>query len=195
VVAAALVLSEAPAPGGSVSTEPPATGEPPPHPAINARETQPVVLTDEPAGSATQADASVSEARPALEPEAEFVMADFDAGLAIEVEPEAPTPSPPDSRVSRSAGGPWQLSARLSPAQPAAPMVAVVVESAPPGLSVRVDRKTLGRTPVTLRFRKGLTYDVWFEGEGRAPLRQWLMLTQKADGSPRVTLRAPVDPP
>jgi hypothetical protein len=194
-VAAALVLSEGPAMGGSDAAGPPAKDETPPHPPIFPRETQPVVLTDEPSEGTTRGDASVSETLPALEPEAEFVMADFDAGLAVEVEPEAPVASPPDSRVSRSTGGPWQLSARLSPAQPAAPMVAVVVESAPPGLSVRVDQKTLGRTPVTLRFRKGLTYDVWFEGEGRAPLRQWLMLTQKADGSPRVTLRAPVDPP
>jgi serine/threonine-protein kinase len=194
-VAAALVLSDGPTPGGNDFPEPVTKEATPPHPALTPGETQPVVLTDEPGEGATRGDASVSEALPALEPEAEFVMADFDAGLAIEVEPEAPTPSPPDGRVSRSTGGPWQLSARLSPTQPAAPMVAVVVESAPPGLAVRVDQKTFGRTPVTLRFRQGLTYDVWFEGEGRAPLRQWLMLTQKADGSPRVTLRAPVDPP
>jgi hypothetical protein len=90
---------------------------------------------------------------------------------------------------------PWRLSARLATKQPGPEMSAVVIESVPVGLTVRVDQAAIGKTPVTIRFRRGLTYDVWFEGEGRAPLRRWLMLTQKADGTPRVTLREPVELP
>jgi len=74
-------------------------------------------------------------------------------------------------------------------------MSAILLESVPSGLTVRVDKNALGTTPVTLRFRNGITYDVWFEGKGKPPLRRWLMLTERSDGSPRVTLRAPIDPP
>lgn len=167
-------------------------------------EAQPVVLSDD---DGPRADASVELVLAPVEDDAGALTVDVDAGMEVEsiarlddeeellVDAGAEPGSRPVRGASTSVDGRWRLTARLETKQPAAPMTAVRLESVPPGLSVRVDKSVLGRTPVTLRFRRGLTYDVWFEGEGRPPLRRWLMLTERTDGSPRVTLRAPIDPP
>jgi eukaryotic-like serine/threonine-protein kinase len=161
-------------------------------------DTQPRVLTDEltqaplpavvvphvPQTALLDVDAAVSPGVDAGELARE-------AGTPQETAIEAEQPAP----VSRSREGVWTMTARLAPKQPRPPMSAILIESTPPGLAVKVDRKALGRTPVIIKFRNGITYDVWFEGKGRPPLRRWLMLTERADGSPRVTLRAPVDQP
>lgn len=98
--------------------------------------------------------------------------------------------------ASRSGTATLRLSARLAPGQqPGQAKVGVVFESEPPGVAVRVDKRQLGTTPATLHFRNGLTYDVWFEAPGQAPVRQWLMLTERAGKLPRVTLRDPVEAP
>jgi serine/threonine-protein kinase len=100
-----------------------------------------------------------------------------------------------DERPSRSGTAGLRLSARLAPGQsPGQPRVAVLLESQPPGVSIRVDRRVLGRTPVTLQFRNGVTFDVWFEAPGRPALRQWLMLTDRPGRLPKITLRDPVEP-
>lgn len=123
---------------------------------------------------------------------------------ADETEPAAEAPSPaPDGtqpvareRVSRSGTATLHLSARLAPGQqPGQAKVAVLFDSEPPGVAVRVEKKTLGATPTTVHFRNGFTYDVWFEAPGQPPLRQWLMLTERAGKLPKVTLRDPVEAP
>jgi eukaryotic-like serine/threonine-protein kinase len=111
----------------------------------------------------------------------------------------APLDAPGDDKPlarppSINADGNWKLSARLAQRQATKPITAVLIESMPSGLSVRVDKKPMGKTPVVVRFRDDTTYNVWFEGAGRAPLRRWLMLTPKPDGTQRITLRAPVEP-
>jgi len=101
--------------------------------------------------------------------------------------------SGPAGPKSRSGSAGLRLAARLAPGQkPGASMVAVNFESEPSGVVVKVDKKELGKTPVTLRFKSGLTFDVWFEVKGKAPVRQWLMLTPREGQLPKVTLRNPV---
>ncbi|MBL8918587.1 MAG: serine/threonine protein kinase [Myxococcaceae bacterium] len=178
----------------------------PPPPAPRA-ETQPVVLSDD---VLPQAQGALNEVDSGAAGPSELDSANTDVGavdagaLALAVPPEddaeepsvdASVPSFREGRASKSREGAWTMSARLAPKQPPAPMIAILLESVPAGLAVRVDKHVLGHTPVTLRFRKSTTYDVWFEGAGRAPLRRWLMLTERSDGAPRVTLRAPVEPP
>jgi len=143
------------------------------------------------AGEALDAGAETVATNPPSEPLAIAADAGNPLADAGEVAVEQPTPEQNARSTSRQNG--WTLTARLAPKQPAAPMSAILIESVPAGLAVRVDKKTLGHTPVTIKFKAGTTYDVWFEGPGRPALRQWLMLTERPDGRTRVTLRAPVD--
>ena len=120
------------------------------------------------------ADAAVDEPPP------------VDAGAA----PVTPVPV----RISRSGTAGLKLTARLAPNQKFEKgMVAVLVESEPPGVVIKVDKRELGRTPATLHFKNGLTFDLWFEEKGKPPLRQWLMLTGREGKPPKVTLRDPAD--
>ncbi len=136
------------------------------------------VLVD--AGPEAEVDAGVEE----------LVTAEPDPVLDAGAAPVVIVPEP----ASRSNVPGLKLTARLAPIQrPGSVMVAVVVESDPPGVVVKVDKRELGRTPVTLHFKNGLTFDVWFEAKGQAPLRQWLMLTEREGKPPKVTLRTPVD--
>jgi hypothetical protein len=103
---------------------------------------------------------------------------------------------PPPEQISRSNGPAGvKLSAKLAPNQkPGSTMIAVLVESEPAGVVIKVDKRELGRTPATLHFKNGLTFDVWFEVKGERPLRQWLMLSDRGeDRLPKVTLRDPID--
>lgn len=183
IAAAALVLVVLGVVAVGVLSEPA-----PVEPAPARQETQPVVLTDEPGPTLPPPIAA------ALPPTAaalvDAVVQPVDAGALVDA-----GDVPEEPQVSKNRDGAWTLTARLAPKQPARPMSAILIESVPPGLTVKVDKHALGRTPVTIKFRNGITYDVWFEGKGRPPLRRWLMLTERADGSPRVTLRAPVDQP
>lgn len=96
--------------------------------------------------------------------------------------------------ISRSGAAGLKLTARLAPTQKSDKgMVAVLVESEPSGVVIKVDKRELGRTPATLHFKNGLTFDLWFEQKGKKPLRQWLMLTDRPGKPPKVTLRAPAD--
>jgi hypothetical protein len=101
--------------------------------------------------------------------------------------------------VSRNRTSGLSFSARLAPRQPPGSipgsMVAILLDSVPRGLTVRVDKKVMGTTPVIVRFRNGITYNLWFEGKGTAPVRQWLMLTDRGARVPKVTLREPVELP
>jgi serine/threonine-protein kinase len=130
---------------------------------------------------AVDAGAAVVEASPAV----------VDAGTPV-VAPVVAAPVAAAEPVSRSGTAGLKLTARLAPNQKAGSgMVAVLVESEPPGVVIKVDKKELGRTPTTLHFKNGLTFDVWFELKGKPPLRQWLMLTAREGKPPKVTLRTP----
>ncbi len=141
---------------------------------------------------------AVDAGEPALLPVPTLV-ARPDAGPAATPEefvdlPTGPAEAVPDP-VSRSGTKGLKLAARLAPGQKVgAAMVAVVFESEPSGVVIKVDKRMLGRTPATLSFKSGLTFDVWFEVKGKPPLRQWLMLTERRGRLPKVTLRTPVEP-
>lgn len=116
----------------------------------------------------------------------------IDAGV-IEVAVDAVEDSGSPVSVSRSGTPTLKLTAKLAPNQvDGSKMVGVLIDSEPQGVSIRVEKRVLGKTPALLHFKGGFTFDVWFEAEGQEPLRQWLMLTEKG-GKPRVTLRAPVE--
>ena len=124
----------------------------------------------------------------AIGPEEFVEMPTIDAGQ-LEVAADVPV-----EVVSRSGMPGLKLSARLAPNQKAgSAMVAVLVESEPSGVVIKVDKRELGKTPATLHFKNGLTFDVWFEAKGKKPLRQWLMLTSRPGKPTKVTLRAPAD--
>lgn len=112
----------------------------------------------------------------------------IDAGVV-----EVPLDSAPVPAVSKSGTATLKLTARLAPNQvEGSKMVGVLIDSEPPGVTIRVEKRVLGKTPALLHFKGGFTFDVWFEAEGQPPLRQWLMLTER-QGKPRVTLRNPVE--
>ncbi len=68
---------------------------------------------------------------------------------------------------------------------------AVQLETDPPGAAVVVDHHSLGNTPVALRFKLGVTFEVTFEREGFTPVVEWLTLVERPDRPPRVSLRPP----
>jgi hypothetical protein len=68
---------------------------------------------------------------------------------------------------------------------------AVQLETDPPGATVVVDHRTLGNTPVALRFKTGITFELTFEREGFTPVVQWLTLTERPERPPRVSLHPP----
>lgn len=175
------------------------TGTKPPEPLPIAA----VVVDAGAAAPAEQPDAA--PAAPELTEFVEYPMsAAVDAGaLAVDVEEEEPEQpvaaadsgqtAPAVGVASRSGTEQLKLSARLAPNQKPGQMVAVAFDSEPGGVAIRVDKRVLGHTPVTLSFRNGITYDVWFDAPGQPPLRQWLMLTERTGKPPKVTLRAPVE--
>lgn len=186
IAAAAIVLVVLGVVAVGVLSEP-APVEPPPV----RQETQPVVLIDAPLPPPPIAAEVPLEAKALVE---SVVAPVVDAGEPV-IDAGLEEPDEATTQVSKNRDGAWTMTARLAPKQPARPMSAILLESVPSGLTVKVDKHALGKTPVTIKFRNGITYDVWFEGKGRPPLRRWLMLTERADGSPRVTLRAPVEQP
>jgi len=154
---------------------PPPEVKPPPPP-------EPVAVVD--AGLPEDVDSGPEEfvAMPTVE--------EVDAGAAPVA---AAVATPVAEPISRSGMPGLKLSARLAPIQKPGPMVAVQFDSDPQGVVIKVDKRELGRTPATLHFKNGLTFDVWFEAKGKKPLRQWLMLTEREGKPPKVTLRTPAD--
>jgi serine/threonine-protein kinase len=113
---------------------------------------------------------------------------------APEVAPEPSEPEPTRADAPSRSGVPGlKLTAKLAPNQkPDAKMIAVVFESEPPGVLIKVDKRELGHTPATLSFKNGLTFNLTFVAKGKPPLKQWLMLTEREGRLPKVTLRDPV---
>jgi hypothetical protein len=69
--------------------------------------------------------------------------------------------------------------------------IAIALDSEPEGAKVKVDKRELGTTPTTLRFKLGVTFEVTFVREGYAPLVQWLTVLERPDKPPRVQLKVP----
>ncbi|MBK7857014.1 MAG: serine/threonine protein kinase [Archangiaceae bacterium] len=69
--------------------------------------------------------------------------------------------------------------------------VMVMFDSEPRGADVIVDSRVLGTTPVALRFRTGIPFEVNFEREGEAGLTKWMTVERPQHGSPRVVFEEP----
>jgi serine/threonine protein kinase len=85
-----------------------------------------------------------------------------------EAEPEPETPAHPGARsktAEKSAGSP---AASPAPPRPPRETVSVRITSSPVGAVVRVKRKVLGRTPISLHFKGGNTYELTFVKQGYA---------------------------
>jgi serine/threonine-protein kinase len=164
----------------------------------------PHVVAEQDAGVAATADAS------------ELAVAEVDSGAAapalVEAAPPPPPPlpepppapppepvavSPPPMVPAKSAvrdPATLRVSIRVAP-PPKDPMpkdrANVQFDSDPSGAAVMVDRRTLGTTPVALRFKMGVTFQVTFERDGFKPNVQWLTLVERPDRPPKVSLQPP----
>jgi serine/threonine protein kinase len=67
----------------------------------------------------------------------------------------------------------------------------VLLDTDPSGATVTIDRRDLGTTPVSLRFKVGISFELTFAREGYAPRVLWLTLIEQPDRPPRVSLRSP----
>ena len=157
-----------------------AEGEPAPAEAEPQLDAAVLVAVAEPAPAEAGAPAE-EPLTPALSPRGEREPA--------EVVPPA-VPSPPPA-VPAAEAPPLKVFGRLDPSGTQGDRLGVLLSSDPPGASVKVDRRALGTTPTTLRFKSGITFEVTFTHEGHAPLVQWLTLVERGDRPPRVQLKAP----
>lgn len=108
--------------------------------------------------SSPQVPVSSSQAVASPQPETATAL---DAGESLEdagVATSSPAPSAPSPESSPAVKNP--------PAVPPSEMVSVRVDSQPPGAAVKLGLRTFGKTPIHLRFRKGLTVDLVFTLEG-----------------------------
>ena len=67
-------------------------------------------------------------------------------------------------------------------------VVSVRLESDPPGAQVTVEKRTFGVTPVSVRVRPGLTYDVHFERTGFEAADRRVFVSARKDQKVQVTL-------
>ncbi|MBL8949454.1 MAG: serine/threonine protein kinase [Myxococcaceae bacterium] len=67
----------------------------------------------------------------------------------------------------------------------------VALHSSPEGADVVIDGRVFGKTPVTLRFRTGIPFQVAFVHEGQLPMTRWLTVERPKSGAPRVKFTEP----
>jgi serine/threonine-protein kinase len=154
------------------------------------------------------ADASVEEI---VDAGAEAALSEAPDAQAIEAVAEVPPPpeapaapapepvaAPPAAVVappSPEAPVALKVFARLGPPPKGDPLpkdrAMVQLDSDPEGAEVKVDHHTLGTTPVALRFKVGIIFELSFEHLGYPANVQWMTLTERPDRPPRVSLHPP----
>lgn len=177
------------APEVSPAVESAGPAEPALAPSADAAAGVPDVGVEEPADAAAEpADAAVSA-------DAEVVPDAVDAGESTDAGDEkaaSPSPGGPD------AAAPDGFDASLPP--PPAPKaetrplpvpnptkasrdetVSVRVVSDPPGAAVRVEKTTFGVTPLSIRFRPAITYELLLAKDGYAPTKRLVHVADKAN--------------
>ncbi|MGC4122431.1 MAG: PEGA domain-containing protein [Myxococcales bacterium] len=91
--------------------------------------------------------------------------------------------------------GPAAAETAMGPGRPAAAAttakdtVSLRVTSEPPGASVRVEKTTFGVTPIRLRFRPGITYEIHFAKAGYQPAQKLVTVSGRADQVVSATLK------
>lgn len=105
--------------------------------------------------------------------------------------------NPPDPIVAPAAAAPsapmeLEVTGRYSPPKgepQEKDRVSVLLETEPPGAEVKVGGRTLGSTPVSLRFKPGITFELTFEREGFGQAVRLLTLIERPGRAPRVVLQ------
>ena len=70
------------------------------------------------------------------------------------------------------------------------PVVSISVTSTPPGAQVSVENRPFGATPLKIRVRSGLAYDVsFFNLAGYLPAKQHLFVSHRKNQSLSVVLK------
>jgi len=68
-------------------------------------------------------------------------------------------------------------------------VVSISVTSSPPGAQVSVENRPFGATPLKIRVRSGLAYDVSFNLAGYQPAKQHLFVSHRKNQSLSVVLK------
>ncbi len=118
---------------------------------------------------------------------------------AAAAEPPKPTPKPPApaptpvkaaaAPAPKPAPKPAVAKVAPAPAPPRDDRVSVYVSSTPPGALVKVENRTLGRTPIPLRFRHGILFQLTFSKPGYQTTSKQIFVANRAGQKLQVTLR------
>jgi serine/threonine-protein kinase len=108
----------------------------------------------------------------------------------VEAPPPLPAPPPPSPAP---AGLPaLKVWGKLAPSDNRGDRLGVSLDTDPEGAKVLLDgTRQMGTTPTVLRFKAGIPFELTFEREGYRPNVKWLMLVERPDKPPRVTLSVP----
>lgn len=127
-------------------------------------------------------DGGAATARVEVDAGAAVADAEADAGAAVgDAEADAGEPEAAEERVDARAPASRPRVATVERADAGAPheVVRVNFVTDPPGATVRVDRKTFGSTPVSVRFRSGIFYNVVFTLGGFAPAERKIYVSDR----------------
>ena len=125
-------------------------------------------------------------------PDAKDVVIGEDDGAPEEAPaPPAPPPAPPVQDVAKTAPPVKVATAtppRKAPApkpapkpDPKADTVSVLITSQPPGAVVKLKKRVFGKTPIPLRFRTGIIFELTFVKNGFTPTAKRFLVTKKKD--------------
>ncbi|HEY3452260.1 MAG TPA: serine/threonine-protein kinase [Myxococcales bacterium] len=147
----------------------------PPPPAL------PVPAEPDAAEPGTDAAAALDASEPAG---ADAGEGEADGGAAAEPDVELEPDAGPVA-LAPKAGAPRPAAA----AKPAKDMVSLRVTSEPAGAAIRVEKTTFGVTPMRLRFRAGITYEINFSKAGYQPTQKLVTVTARQDQAVSATLK------
>ncbi|HZH04293.1 MAG TPA: PEGA domain-containing protein, partial [Myxococcaceae bacterium] len=129
---------------------------------------------------AAQVDASVPEPTAAPIALAAGAEAESEEALLREAvpNPESVVIGEPERSTSTPASAAPATTAPL-PTASEPDTVSVLVTSVPPGAVVKLDQRVFGRTPIPLRFRTGITFELTFVKSGYLTAQKRLAVTQR----------------
>ncbi len=122
----------------------------------------------------------VSEPPPLAEPRPSVEVDVGEVQMLVNEEPPSVAVEPPAFEVSGKVTGVYDQDRAM-----------VALHTSPEGADVIIDGRVYGKTPVTLRFRTGIPFEVGFALEGSAPLTRWLTVERPKTGAPRVRFTEP----
>jgi len=191
--APATPVATPPAPPPEAQAEAPATPAPEvtPEPATAA----PATETTPDAGLAAEADEDEDHLLAETVPDAKDVVIGEEDGAPEEAPPAPTPPAPPPALPAQNAPPPPRPEpvkvavANPPPKKPAPPpkpdpkadTVSVLITSQPAGAVVKLKSRVFGKTPIPLRFRTGITFELTFVKNGYTPTAKRFLVTKKKD--------------